>query len=68
MPDGIKKQMEKEGTWLDAVSTRSESDEGDTLATDEFPSDHHPDTGNKLKSTPDDWHRRDKNQRWTGKS
>lgn len=31
---------------------------------DSWPSDHHPET-KTLKSTPADWHHRDKNQRWT---
>jgi hypothetical protein len=54
VPAGIKAQM------------RHAAEED--FATDEWPSEHHPDTGNKLKSTADDWHRRDKNQRWTGKA
>lgn len=68
LPDGIKQQM-KESNLLDAVSTRvAGGEDEDDYASAAWPSDHHPDTGNKLKSTPDDWHRRDKNQRWTGKA
>lgn len=68
LPDGIKQQMKK-SNLLDAVSTKVAGDEDeDDYASAAWPSDHHPDTGNKLKSTPDDWHRRDKNQRWTGKA
>lgn len=75
LPDGIKKQMESErdtkrkGNLLDAVATKVDADDDDAdFAAAAWPSDHHPDSGNKLKSTPDDWHRRDKNQRWTGKA
>lgn len=60
LPKGIKEQMDRE-----RKASRAEDDEED-FASDAFPSDHHPDTGNKLKSTPDDWYRRDNNQRWTG--
>lgn len=49
------------------TASRADDDEED-YASDAFPSDHHPDTGNTLKATPDDWHRRDRNQRWMGKS
>lgn len=48
------------------TASRADDDEED-FASDAFPSDHHPDTGNTLKATPDDWHRRDRNQRWTGR-
>jgi hypothetical protein len=72
LPDGIKKQMDKErkANLLDALQQKpvGNDDDGEDFATDAWPSDHHPDNGNKLKSTPDDWHRRDKNQRWTGKA
>lgn len=67
LPDGIKKQMDsqKKSNILDAVSTPIIPDDDEDFATDAWPSDHHPDTGNKLKATPADWHHRDKNQRWT---
>ena len=70
LPDKIKEQM-KEANVFDALKgpiEASRPDDEEDFASAAWPSDHHPDNGNKLKSTPDDWHRRDKNQRWTGKA
>ena len=61
LPAGIKAHMDKQ-------ASRADEDDDEDFASDAFPSDHHPDTGNKLKTTPDDWHRRDRNQRWTGRA
>jgi hypothetical protein len=60
--DGVIVASRRKKSELQDNSWEHEAD-----GSESFPSDHHPDHGNWLKSTPSDWYRRDVNQRWTVK-
>lgn len=57
----------REGVIVASRRKQSEDDSWGHEAdgSESFPSDHHPDHGNWLKSTPEDWFRRDVNMKWT---